>query len=287
MDTTSYMLMQLALRNRDGSHRTQENRAKILRQAGKVLQKAGYKHLKPSDLKGRHINTLVKNWKDEGLSAGTMKNRMATIRWVAEKVGKSGMVLSNDRLGLEKRVYVTNKDKSRELDRAKLEQVRSPELKLSLELQEQFGLRREESMKFNAAYADKGDRIVLKSSWCKGGREREIFIVNDQQRALLNRVHEHTKNASLIPDHKTYKQQMKYYERETARVGLDKNHGLRHAYAHKLYKDITGRMCPAVGGIRTRHLNHEERKLDIEARQIITRALGHERLDITSIYLGS
>ena len=57
---------------------------------------------------------------------------------------------------------------------------------MALRLQAAFGLRREEAIKFSPAYADRGDRIVLKASTTKGGRAREIPIWNDGQRAVLD-----------------------------------------------------------------------------------------------------
>jgi hypothetical protein len=47
---------------------------------------------------------------------------------------------------------------------------------MSLRLQAAFGLRREEAVKFQPSYADRGDRLALKASWCKGGRAREIPV---------------------------------------------------------------------------------------------------------------
>ena len=41
---------------------------------------------------------------------------------------------------------------------------------MSLELQQAFGLRREEAMKFQPSFADQGDHIRLKGSWTKGGK---------------------------------------------------------------------------------------------------------------------
>ena len=45
-------------------------------------------------------------------------------------------------------------------------------VRLSIRLQAAFGLRREESIKFNPSYAIQDDHIRLKSSWTKGGRAR-------------------------------------------------------------------------------------------------------------------
>ena len=44
---------------------------------------------------------------------------------------------------------------------------------VSAELEAAFGFRRSESIKFQPEWADRGDKVVLKSGWTKGGRERE------------------------------------------------------------------------------------------------------------------
>lgn len=47
---------------------------------------------------------------------------------------------------------------------------------MSLELQQAFGLRREEAMKIRPCIADRDDRLFLQASWTKGGRERIVPI---------------------------------------------------------------------------------------------------------------
>lgn len=49
------------------------------------------------------------------------------------------------------------------------------------QLQAAFGLRREEVIKFQPSYADRGDRIALKGLWTKGGRERTVPITTTVQ----------------------------------------------------------------------------------------------------------
>ena len=51
------------------------------------------------------------------------------------------------------------------------------------ELQEVFGLRRKESMKFQPVFATKGldDAIRLKASWCKAGRTRTELTPEQKQ----------------------------------------------------------------------------------------------------------
>ena len=295
MKKLEHKILQICNRNRDGSHATQANRKAILSLCVEQLGQAGYKvnELKPHDLKGRHINSLVKTWKNDGVSAGTMKNRLACLRWLSEKIGNKGLVKSNDELGIEKRQYISNANKSLDLAdvaKADLEKL-SPHVLLSVELQKEFGLRREESMKFQPSYALGGftpataDKIMIKPSWAKGGRYREIPISNDRQRELLGRVQALAGNGSLIPADKSYRQHKNSFEYETRQAGIGQTHGLRHLYAQNRYYELTGWQCPAVGGVR--ELTSNEKEIDQQARQQISNELGHGRLQITGVYLGS
>ena len=287
MRQLNYDLKQLCERNRDGSNSTQAGRERKLTQIANQLHDLGYRNLSAQGLKGKHIDALVNNWKLDDLTAGTIKNRMADLRWWAEKISKPSILAKgNDSYGIPNRVYVTNISKARELDAAKLDSISDPYVKMSLRLQEAFGLRREESIKFIGTWADHDDKIVLKASWCKGGREREIPIRNEQQRNVLNEVKAFAKGKSLIPVTLTYVQQLRRYEDHTAKASLHRMHGLRHAFAQLRYYELTGRHSPAAGGKTSKELNKEEKKLDREARLIISMELGHEREQITAIYLG-
>lgn len=289
MRDLTFNFKQILDKNRDGSYATQNNRMSILTQISDQLWSAGYHHLVSADqLKGRHIDTLVSVWKSEKLSIGTIKNRMAALRYITKKVGRESVVRSNERLGIETRTFTatTDKNKAHELDDRKLNSIRDPLVKMSLQLQSQFGLRREEAIKFKAGLADHGNKIVLKSSWTKGGKAREIPIRTSAQRELINAIKAARSNASLIPADMKYVDQMRRYERETARVGLSKNHGLRHEYAQTRYKELTGRAAPAAGGKSSKELNSDEKTQDRLARLAISRELGHEREQITAVYLG-
>lgn len=157
---------------------------------------------------------------------------------------------------------------------------------MSLELQREFGLRREEAIKFSPSHADRGDRIVLKDSWTKGGRPREIPIRTAAQRAVLDRARQLAGRGSLIPAERRYIQQLRLYERHTGAAGLSRLHGLRHEYAQRRYQELTGWPAPAAGGPTARELTPEQKDRDQKVRRLISRELGHEREQITAIYLG-
>ena len=69
-------------------------------------------------------------------------------------------------------------------------------------------------------------------------------------------------------------------------AGLNRMHGLRHRYAQSRYETLTGWKAPAAGGPLTSLLSPRQRVSDSVARQIISHELGHERPQITAVYLG-
>ena len=285
--------MQLAERNKDGSFSTQAARRDVLAQAGKQLLGAGFRNLGAEGLKPKHVQKLLEVWKSDGLGVATIKNRVAHLRWWSEKVGKQNVIpASNDALGLGRRSFVTNVSKSASLPVGLLADIKDERLRVSLELQSAFGLRREECLKFQPVKALKGfvpgDAVAihLAASWCKGGRARSVPIRTEQQREVLNRALVLAGSGSMIPIDRTYVGWLGVYEQQTRRVGLKKMHGLRHAYAQKLYEQLTGWPPPACGGPRSKDLSVDQKSIDLTARLMVSRELGHGRESITTVYLG-
>ena len=287
MRNLNYQLKQLCFRNRDGSHATQQNRARMLSLTGDQLFKLGFRKMTVHSLKPKHVQALVDSWKLQGLNPGTIKNRMACIRWWAEKVGKSSVIpRDNTLLGIAERQFSSNVSKGKELSEAKLINVKDEHIRMSLELQKEFGLRREEAIKFIPSYADQGNVVILKGSWTKGGKQREIPILSSSQREVLDKAHRLAGKGSLIPSDRNYVKQLKIYERHTAAAGLSKMHGLRHTYAQQRYFMLAGFESPAAGGLKSSELTKEQKLADKEARLIVSKELGHEREQVTTIYLG-
>jgi len=270
-----------------GSYATKSNRYCALQQIATQLKQLGYRLKSARNIKPKHIEALVGHWKDEGLTAGTIKNRMTHLRFWAEHVGKKSiMKKTNDDYGIEsRRLFKGNK--AQQLDLEKLESIGCEYIKMALRLQAAFGLRREEALKFRPSLADKHDKIVLKASWTKGGKERTIPVTTKRQRDLLNEAHELVGNNSLIPNSKSYMNQINTYKHETAKAEMGKLHGLRHNYAQWRYKVLTGGMIPRLdGGKPYAEMTEEEKLLDTIARETISAELGHARLDVTNVYLG-
>lgn len=287
MRNLNYQLKQLCRRNRDGGYATQRNRERLLSMIADQLQSLGFKGMSAQSLKPKHAEALVKRWQAQSLSVGTIKNRMTVLRWWAEKVNRQNVIARrNDHYGIPERIFVTRESKAVRVSGAALDRVCDVHVRMSLELQRAFGLRREEAIKFQPSYADRSDHLVLKDSWTKGGKAREIPVRTPAQRQILDRTHRLAGRGSLIPGARNYRQQLRVYERHTANAGLSKLHGLRHAYAQSRYEELTGWKAPAAGGRPSKTLSGVERDVDRAARLTVSRELGHERVQIVAVYCG-
>lgn len=287
MRDLNYQLKKLGDTNRDGSYGTQRKRAWLLSKIADELHDLGYRHMRATSLKQKHIGVLVKHWFERRLSVGTIKNRMAALRWWARKVNKHSVIAnSNAHYGIVERRFVCPESKAKDITDEQLSRISDPHTRFSLRLQREFGLRREESIKFTARYADQGDHLLLKPSWTKGGKARQIPILTESQRQLVNEVAAFTGSASLIPADKSFIQQQRIYVRQVMNAGLNRMHGLRHQYAQRRFRELTGFDCPLAGGPARTALTNAQREIDQEARRVISRELGHERPQIVSVYVG-
>jgi hypothetical protein len=287
MRDLNFQLKQLCERNHDGSFATQADRERTLSLIADQLHDLGYRHMEATSLRPKHVEALVAKWADEGLAAGTIKNRMAALRWWAEKVNKANVVArTNDRYGVPDRVLVDNVSKGKDVLPEQLARIADVFTAMALRLQAAFGLRREESIKIRPDWADRGDVLALKDTWTKGGRAREIPIRSSEQRALIDEAKRVAGKGSLIPADMTYKDQLQRLKSQCRMAGINNVHGHRHFYAQERYKELTGWECPARGGPGARQLTAEQKVVDRAARLTISGELGHEREQITAVYLG-
>lgn len=287
MDDLCYELVRMCRHNRDGSFGTQQNRQRGLTAMAVDLKRLGYKLPGATSLKPKHVDALLELWRGNDLDDASIRNRLTWLRWWAGHAGKPGVVeRGNAAYGLAAHAH-TQINRARTLEPDKLNAIACPYIRASLLLQSAFGLRREEAIKFRPSYAIQQNRIVLKSSWTKGGRARTIPIgTRDQHDALLNVQRLIAGDGSLIPANLTYAEQLKRYEYHTLEAGLRNTHGLRHAYAQRRYQELTGWACPLAGGKLRKDMTEAERERDRSARLQISGELGHARLSITNVYLG-
>lgn len=272
-------------RNRDGSYNTQADRQALLSNFAETLVKLGYGLRDIKGLKEKHIQAVVKYWQEKSLTNATLKNRVSAIRYLAVKINKPNIVPSNQELSIGKRRYVPQFNRA--IKNPDFSGVKNKYVYVSLQLQRVFGLRREEAIKIKPHIADKGDHITLIPSWCKGGRGRDVPIHTPEQRHWLEMAKNLVeKGNSLIPPEKNYIRHRYTYDKEVQQAGLKNLHGLRHAYAQMRYEELTGWSAPINGGPSSKQLTAAMKKIDHEARMIITEELSHSREQITVNYLG-
>jgi len=285
--TLNYQLKVLCEHNRDGSYGNKQKRLKSLQKIANDLHAMGYVHMNAHSLKRKHVLALVEKWQRNKLSPRSQANNLAFIRWWAKKVGRSHvMYRTNLEYGIRGTSLRSKQSKAWTMTPDQLKQITDPYIKLSLRIQQAFGLRREESLKFQATYADHTDYIDLKGSWTKGGRPRQVPLTSISQRPLLDEVAELTGDGSLIPSHLSYVQQVNRYVKAIDRAGMRNTHGLRHAYAQQRYLMLTGWPCPYQGGKSPDEMTPEEFEIDQTARLEVSHELGHGRVGITAVYIG-
>lgn len=287
----------LSHRPRSVSYETHRKRGTILLQFLRDLKTGGYLLQQLSNLKPKHILARVQAWKDQGLESGTIKTRMSAVRWLCEKIQKQGIVPSNDELGIPKRIAVTNTSKAWPVelrDPIFAEVLRlSPRLHLQMRLMESFGLRFEEAALLRPHESDLEYHLhVVRGT--KGRRPRVVPIEDDAQRALLDEAKAQVgRRDSMVPRYFTFDRWRGKAKAIARKLGMSKQnnthfHGLRHAWAHRTYEALSGMSPPCAAGADDRPvMMADARARDQDARMRVSEGLGHGRIQVSSIYLGS
>ena len=280
------MAEQNNIREEKLSYATFHGRKERLQAMFRTLHESGLVLTNVGRLKEKHVNALVAHWKASGVSNATMMNRMSDLRWLCEAFGRGSVIKTNQAYGIGKRHYQPAENVA--IHKVDFERIGDASIRLSLELQRVFGLRREECLKIKPHVADKGDRLKLQASWTKGGIERLIPIQTPEQRAWLDRAKAFltSEDGSMIPPERSYIQQRKLYDKLAHEAGFQRLHGLRHAYAQRRYKELTGWESPRNGGKLKKEMGEQEKRLDYRARQTVSKELGHSRVGIARVYLG-
>ena len=292
--SAKFSINQLVKQDLSHSYASQADMRHMLFRCIKDLHELGYKVGHVKGLQPKHIFALVEHWKSQNKSPATIKNYMSKLRTTARLLDNANLIKpDNAAYHIDKRSYAPTQNKA--IHQIDLTKCTDPYIRLSLEGQALFGLRREESMKFTVRDAIDGNTIIIKPSWTKGGIGRTVDITNDAQRQWLDKVARLVPPGhSLIPLERSYKQHLSHYEAQAKTMGVCKLHGLRHAYAQRRYKELTrlldpngqGFNCPIDGGNPYKLLSITEKIIDRQARQILSRQLGHSRVSITRIYCG-
>ena len=285
-ETLVSQLDRIARHNRQGSYHTKRRYYEAEKRFCAYL--ADEYHLqKLSNVSGKHLVSYVIHMQDTGKSASTIKTDLAAIRFFHDKMDSKyllptnnelGIILERRRFGQDDRTWSTE-EFNHMLGRALAED--RYDYILALYLARYAGLRIHECFRIDTAIAEDALRenaITIKG---KGGKIRTVPI-NEQiaiamKKQLANTVRGHK---LLVPDDMSTDRainRLQFFIMTNRGTIQNPNqshpltfHGLRHTYAAEKYQELVN------GGMS-----------ELDAHFTVSRLLGHERADVTNIYLAS
>jgi integrase len=294
------------------SEKSKYNIRQAARQLGDDFKAAGVRTKFAKQISEQDVHKLVEYLKNKGNIIGTIEDKLSALRSICHEAGNDvPKNLKNPELGISGRNVLNpdNIDKSAVISEAslrKLEAGKRPEAAAALRLEMAYGLRREESAHVvyeltnghSVTALERPDMLEMKGSWCKNGRQRGKTTYNGRPDGklllrdggkVLRQVSEDVKGIKINYRVEQFERKINYAA-DKCKV-WDSNpeihpHALRHNYAHERYKELTGRDCPAAGGLTYAEMTRQEQKEYHEACQVIAEELGHDRETISRTYLG-
>ena len=279
---------------------------------GEEFKSAGVKTKLVKKLTVDDFKQLVSYLISKGDSAGTIENKATSIRQISKEAGNIALVnVTNGEIGVPGRngLNVDNENFAAVISEnslKKLESGKYPEVAAALRLEAAYGLRREESAhvvfeltKGHAVTAPgKENILMMKGSWCKGGRQRGKMTFNGRPDGelllrdggvVLKHVAASVKGININYRLEQFERKINYAADKCKKWDGNPNihpHALRHNYAHERYYELTGLACPAAGGLKYAEMDPEQQKNYHSACLIIANELGHSRETIARTYIG-
>ena len=277
-------LDKLARHNRQGSYRTRDRYYEAMKRFCAYLARE-YRLQKLENISGKHLVPYVLYLQDSGKSASTIKTDLSAIRFFHDKMSNPryklpanhelGIELERRRFGSVDRTWSNtefNKMLNKALDTNRYDYI------LAMCLARYAGLRLHECFRIDTATAEQALRensITVKG---KGGKVRTVPISPHISLALQRQLERTPRGHKLlVPDGVQTHTAMAQLERflydhrdEVREYGYLTFHGLRHTFASEKYKELTDRGMS-----------------ELDAHFAVSRLLGHERADVTNIYLAS
>lgn len=270
---------------RQGSYRTRARYYYAMLPFCKFLAVV-YRLEKLANLSAKHLCAYIELRQDDGISPATIKSELSGIRFFHDQIADARYrIPDNESLAvdLERRRF---KDSDRTwseqeyLDFVALaKQVGRPDFAGELILAHDLGLRIHETFRIDTAMAHAAlaeDELTIKG---KGGKVRTVSLTTAARNVLEERLAVTPRGGKLfVPrDQMTHAAiwELEQFVREHRNEIRDPNnpvamtyHGLRHTFASNTYKRMIELGCTAF-----------------EAHIGVSRLLGHERADVTDIYL--
>jgi hypothetical protein len=220
------------------------------------------------------ITKMVNYYKNQGISDATIINRISSLRSFLHETGRTNINISNGELGLKREMEYRDKSlNAKGVDiNEKLAHFKEKDVNVyvQLKISSIVGLRKEESVHAALALAKgydivKDNKLILKGSWCKNGRPREIGLSPEKVREFAE-LKQFAVNNNYNKS-RNLKQEMDHLANCIKSAGFNM-HAVRHSIAQERYAELI-----ADG--------HSEKYSKITVSQ----ELGHNRDYITKVYL--
>jgi len=261
-----------------------------------------------------HAVRLTAAWVRDGLSSGTIQNKISYMRRFLTFVGKENLIPRGAKLkawmtanGIqppESRTIVARTSKAwdqHDVDVFEILKKVAAECQLTaiqLEMQVAFGLRMKESISIIPRADDRGN-VLSVSRGTKGGLHRDVRFDDDLgvaawQRDVLERAKlmaDQNKKGTLSLQGKSLEQSRDRFYYIVRKYGISRSglgvtaHGLRHQFAARRYQQLTGFGAPV-----TAHAPKMSAAVLQAERQVLGKVsvvMGHFRSNITQSYTGS
>lgn len=271
----------IAKHNRQGSFKTKERYHQANKQFCKHVAEK-FSTQKFSNISNKHVESYIGEMKSKGLAPSTIKTNVAAVRFYHDKCSYARNQLA-EKFDIDKRQFGgvdrtwSDKEVNGMVNYAKeLGQERVADV---MTLARHSGLRIHEAMRIDKAMAEKAVRTEVLTVKGKGGKIRDIPL-NRESKEVLQRASENANRGDKLflreheKTHLAIKQVQNWIGRHRDKFEVPGReapatfHGLRHTFAQERYKECT-----------TKGLN------DYRARVEVSKELGHERDDVTRIYL--
>lgn len=268
---------------RQGSFKTRERYVEGTKRFCKFLAE-NYKIQKFSNICDKHIEDYIEHMQKKGLSVSTVKTDLAGIRFFHDQIDSPrNKIAGNAKYNLGKRVFggvdrTWSKNEYESMVSLAREQG-CERVASAMGLALTQGLRIHEVFRLDRSIAEatiRNGELKIKG---KGGKERIIPLTEEGRQVLeqaingISRgqklfVNKEEKTHLIIKETQNWIARYRHYCSEPGRNVNMTFHGLRHLYACEQYSSLL-----------------KEGKSELEARISVSQLLGHERDDVTRIYL--
>jgi integrase len=297
----------LRANGKQSSHRTIQLAVDVMTEFCSRLWRLGFKLENVSQISGKHIEAIVRDYWACGASPKHFASLYSTLNKFQLWIGKPGLVRHRSVYlpEVEEREFRTSqvaiKSKSwRENGIDVVEKIKEADaldvrFGLMLRMIWAFGLRRVEVMQIRPWIDDRVYALEIRKGIAKGGRSRNVYIETEHQRDVLDYVKSQINKTEFLGwPSSTYEQGNLLLKNKTRflylmrKIGISKEisgvttHGLRAQYAEGMA--VNNGWIPATLGGTKNQLPADEEKL---IRMQLAENLGHSRTNVTSAYYGS